>query len=358
MNYRGRQEKLQDLLPERRVDALLVTDLVNVRYLTGFSGSNGQVLITPTDLRFFTDGRYEARAGDLVEDAEIEIYLTRLSDVLGPRLAAAPVTTLGIEAATVTLAARDDLAARLEGVKLKATKGLVENLRRSKDPSEVALIREAVALGDRAFEWLLEQIRPGVTERKLALDLEVWLRTNGAEAISFEPIVGSGPLSAHIHHTPGDRILEKGDLVLADFGCRIDGYCSDLTRTVVLGPATDDQRRIYDLVLRANQAAFENMRAGAAGRDVDASARSVITEAGHGDDFGHGLGHGLGLEVHEAPRCARVSEDTLVAGDVVTNEPGVYVVGSGGVRIEDCVLITESGAETLTSAPKDRLIEV
>ena len=358
MNYRGRQEKLGHMLPEQGIDALLVTNLTNVRYLTGFSGSNGQVLITPAEVRFFTDGRYEARAGDLVEDAEIEIYLTRLSDVLGPRLTAASATTLGVEAATVTLAARDDLSERLDGVELKATKGLVENLRRSKEPAEVDLIREAIALGDRAYEWLLEQIRPGVTERKVALDLEVWLRTNGADAISFEPIVGSGPLSAHIHHTPGDRVLEKGDFVLADFGCMIDGYCSDLTRTVVLGPATDEQQRIYDLVLRANQAAFANMRAGVPGLDVDASARSVIAEAGHGDDFGHGLGHGLGLEVHEAPRCARVSEDTLVVGDVVTNEPGVYVRGSGGVRIEDCVLVTESGPETLTSAPKDRLIEV
>ncbi|MGH2734792.1 MAG: aminopeptidase P family protein, partial [Actinomycetota bacterium] len=335
-----------------------VTNLVNVRYLTGFSGSNGQVLIMPGEVGFFTDGRYEARAKDLVHEATIDIYLTRLSDVLAPRLASASVLTLGIEGATVTLAERDDLAARLGLVDLKATKGLVEHLRRRKEPAEVDLIREAIALGDRAYEWLLDRIEPGATERRIALDLEVWMRTSGADELSFEPIVGSGPLSAHIHHTPSERSLEKGDLVLADFGCKIDGYCSDLTRTVVLGPATDEQQRIYDLVLGANRAAFEVMSAGSSGLEVDAAARRVITEAGHGDEFGHGLGHGLGLDVHEAPRCARVSEDTLVAGDVVTNEPGVYVRGSGGVRIEDCVLITADGAEALTSAPKNELIEL
>jgi Xaa-Pro aminopeptidase len=184
------------------------------------------------------------------------------------------------------------------------------------------------------------------------------MRARGAEAVSFEPIVGSGPLSAHIHHTPSDRALEKGDLVLLDFGCKFEGYCSDMTRTVVLGAASDEQLEMYELVLEAQIAGTGAVAAGARGPDVDAVARAIISEAGKGDEFAHGLGHGVGLDVHEAPRLHRTSNDVLVAGDVVTVEPGVYVAGSGGVRIEDCVLVTDEGRETLTSAPKNELLEV
>jgi Xaa-Pro aminopeptidase len=278
--------------------------------------------------------------------------------VLTPALEGAGTKRLGFEGSTVSVAQRDDLDERLDGVSLAATTKLVEDLRRRKDDEEVGLVRAAVELGDRTFDWVLDRIAPGIVERDLALDIEVRMRSQGADAVSFDPIVGSGELSAHIHHTAGDRSFKKGDLVLLDFGCVVDGYCSDLTRTVVLGSATDEQHRLYETVLASQQAGIEAVRAGVPGKDADAAARKVIEEAGHGDRFGHGLGHGVGLDVHEAPRLHRISEDDLAAGDIVTVEPGVYLQGEGGIRIEDCVLVTESGAEVLTSAPKDELIEL
>jgi Xaa-Pro aminopeptidase len=358
MDYEARVTKLQAALVQEEVDALLVTNLVNVRYLTGFSGTNGQLLVGSGVAQFFSDGRYAARAQELVKGAAVHIYLTRLTDVLTGHLKSKKVTTLGVEAKSMTLAQRDDLDERLEGVELASTSGLVENLRRAKDDHEVELVRRAVAVSDATYAYVLDRLSPGQTEREMALELEVHMRQNGADEVAFEPIVGSGPLSAHIHHTPTERSFEKGDLILLDFGCRVDGYCSDLTRTVVLGAATAEQREVYDTVRAAQDAAQDAMRPGASCTEVDRAARSVIEAAGHADDFGHGLGHGLGLEVHEAPTQSRISEDVLADGDVVTNEPGIYVVDSGGIRIEDCIAVTDRGPQVLTSAPKDELIEL
>jgi Xaa-Pro aminopeptidase len=358
MDYEARMRKLQALLEQEEVDALLVTNLTNVRYLTGFSGTNGQVLVGPHGARFFTDGRYAARAQELVTGAEVDVYLTRLTDVLAGHLESAGIGRLGVEGKTMTLAQRDDLDERLEGVEIASTSGVVEGLRRTKDDHEIAAMRRAIAIGDATCRHIFERLAPGQTERETALALEIHMRQSGADEISFEPIVGSGPLSAHIHHTPTDRSFEKGDLVLLDFGCKVDGYCSDLTRTVVLGSATAEQRQIYEVVLQAQAAALEAMTAGRSCREIDGAARAVIDDARHGDDFGHGLGHGVGLEVHEAPTQSRISEDALVAGDVVSNEPGIYVRGAGGIRIEDLVLITDGGPEVLSSSPRTELIEL
>ncbi|MBA3350123.1 MAG: aminopeptidase P family protein, partial [Actinobacteria bacterium] len=259
---------------------------------------------------------------------------------------------------TVTVAQSNDLSGRLAPAELVTTTGVVEELRRTKEPEEVDLLKEAVRIGDDAFVWIQDRIVPGATEKEIALALEVRMREAGADAVSFDPIVGSGPLSAHIHHTPSDRSFNKGDLILMDFGCRYRGYCSDLTRTLVLGGASDEQRAVYDSVLAAQAAGIGAVMAGALGTDVDAAARRVIEEAGHGDAFEHGLGHGVGLEIHEAPRLSRTSEDTLMAGDVVPVEPGIYLEGFGGIRIEDCVVVTADGCEVLGSAPKDDLIEL
>jgi len=356
VNYERRVERVQRALESLDAEALLVTNLTNVMYLTGFSGSNGQVLVTPDGARFMTDGRYRARARDLVKTADVAIYSNRLTDVLKPILEETGITRLAVEGRTMTLADRDDLAERLEGVDLVTAKGQVEDLRRIKEPSEVDALRSAIALGDAAYEHILDRIRPGMTERAIGLELEIYMRTNGADDISFEPIVGSGPLSAHIHHTPSERRFEKGDFVLLDFGARVDGYCGDLTRTVVLGSPSEAQQRQYDAVLKTNSDALEAMQPGADCRAVDAVARRTLVEAGF-DDFGHGLGHGLGLEVHESPRLSRISTDVLEPGMVVTNEPGLYLE-DGGVRIEDCVLITEAGSEVLTKAPKESLTVV
>lgn len=358
MTVESRVADLRALLVRADVHALLVTDLTNVRYLTGFSGTNGQVFVSPDRCVFLTDPRYRARAADLVEGADIEIYPHRLTDSLRPLLAAARVKRLGVEAKTMTLAERDELAGRLKEIDLLPTVGLVEELRRSKDAEEVELLKEAVALGDEVFGWVLDRIVPGASEREIALELEVKMRELGAESVSFPPIVGSGPLSAHVHHTAGERELQKGDLVLLDFGCRLNSYCSDLTRTLVLGSATDQQREVYQLVQEAQTKGIDAIRAGARAQAVDAQARGIIEAAGFGERFGHGLGHGVGLEVHEDPRLRRISEDTLQQSDVVTVEPGIYIDDVGGVRIEDCVLVTEAGADVLGSAPKDELIEL
>ncbi|MGH2820476.1 MAG: M24 family metallopeptidase [Actinomycetota bacterium] len=358
MDHEGRIDRVRARLAEAEVDALLVTDLTNVRYLTGFSGTNGQLVVTSGGATFFSDPRYEARAQTLVRGAEIVIYPSRLTDLLPDHLAGANVRRIGFESESVTVAGRDRLSEELSDVELVATSKVVEDLRRIKDRDEIDLIRAAVELGDATFSWMIDRLAPGDTEREIALELEMHVRNEGAEAVAFEPIVGSGELSAHIHHTPSERALQKGDLVLIDFGCKRDGYCSDLTRTVVLGAASEAQRELYDLVLAANRAGIDALRAGAEGRWVDGVARGLIEEAGHGDAFGHGLGHGVGIDVHEAPRLHRNSEDELQAGDVVTVEPGVYLVGSGGVRIEDCVLVTAEGAEVLTTTPKDDLLEL
>jgi Xaa-Pro aminopeptidase len=358
MDHEGRIARVRAALEGAGVEALLVTNLTNVRYLCGFSGTNGQMLVTGSDATFFTDPRYRARAGDLVQGAEVVVYDAHLHESLRPYLASGGTRKVGIEASTMTVALRDQLASKLDGVELAATKNLVEELRRRKEPEEISLLREAVRIGDEAFTWALERLGPGRTEREVALDLEVEMRRRGADSIAFDPIVGSGPLSAHIHHTPSDRELASGDLVLLDFGARWQGYCSDLTRTVVLGSATEEQRAVYATVLAAQIAGIDAIAPGARGVDCDATARKVVDDAGYGDTFGHGLGHGIGLEVHEAPRLHKTSEDTLGTADIVTAEPGIYVTGTGGIRIEDCVLVTEEGCEVLGKAPKDELIEL
>jgi Xaa-Pro aminopeptidase len=354
MDYDGRIARLRDALPGAEVDALLVTNLTNVRYLCGFSGSNGQLLVTSSDATFFTDPRYRARAGDLVHGADVEVYDVNLHDSLRPRSSG---RRIGIEAATMSVAQKAHLEDKL-GIELAPTKNIVEELRRCKDAEEVSLLREAVRISDEAFGWIVERLGPGRTEREVALDLDVEMRRRGADSISFDPIVGTGPLSAHIHHTPSDREMQTGDLVLLDFGARWQGYCSDLTRTVVLGSAADHQRDVYGIVLAAQTAGIEAAAPGAACSGVDAAARKVIDDAGYGATFGHGLGHGVGLDIHEAPRFHKTSEDTLVAGDAMTVEPGIYEAGTGGIRIEDCVLVTGDGCEVLGKAPKDTLIEI
>jgi len=358
VNNEGRVTKLRSGLAETQADGLLVVDLDNVRYLTGFSGSNGQVLITPESVQFFTDGRYRARAQQTVQGADVVVYSDSLFAPLRDRLAAGGIKKLGIEASAMTVADHHRFAGKLDDYELIATTGVVEKLRRAKDADEVDLMRRAVEITDAAFEWVLDRLMGGPTEREVALELEVKMRRDGADEVSFTPIVGSGPLSAHIHHTPSDRKLEPGDLVLLDFGCRVEGYCSDLTRTVCLGGASSEQKEMYATVLSAQLAGLDAVGAGVPARDADAAARRIIDAAGHGDDFGHGLGHGLGLNVHEAPRLHWSSEDTLAVGDVCTVEPGIYVIGSGGIRIEDDVLVTQAGSEALNRAPKKELLEL
>lgn len=349
----GRLARLRERLAALEADALLVTGPENRRYLSGFTGSAGVLVITAGDAVLMTDFRYVEQAAAEAPAFRVVRHGRPDTDTLRPLLDAMGVRRLAYEPAGLTAA---DLARYREGcpgVAWVPAESAVEALRRVKDAGEVARIARAQALCCRVWEAFLPEIRPGVRERDLALELEFRIRRAGADDRAFPFIVVSGPRSSLPHGTATDRVIQPGDLVTFDFGAQVDGYHSDLTRTVVVGRASAEQRRIYELVLRAQEAGLAAIRAGVTGRDADAAAREIIAGAGHGDHFGHGLGHGVGLAVHEAPRMAPHGADApLEAGAVVTVEPGIYVPGFGGVRIEDLVVVGDGGVENLTPAPK------
>jgi Xaa-Pro aminopeptidase len=362
MDVAGRPGRLRARLADAGLPALLVTRLPNVRYLTGFSGSAATLLVTADGLLLVTDGRYETQAHEQLAaagvDARIEIGLTQADQhrLLAAALGHAARSTLGLEAHGVTWAEQRTLAGVFADVELVPTDSEVETLRRVKDPGEVARIRAACAIADAAFGEVLPSLVAHPTEREFAVELEHTMRRRGAAAMSFDPIVASGPNGAKPHARPSDRPIGTGELVVVDFGCIVDGYCSDMTRTVSVGDPGPDGRRLWDLVAASQQAGRDRVRAGVACADVDRASREVIEDAGLGDQFVHGTGHGVGLEIHEAPRVARTAPGTLAVGTVVTVEPGVYLPGVGGVRIEDTVVVTEDGADALTEFPKSLVV--
>jgi Xaa-Pro aminopeptidase len=341
------------------IDALLVTDLVNIRYLTGFTGSNAALLVHADGdaaSRFCTDGRYTTQAAREVRD--LETVIDRGSALaLASAAAGWGVGTLGFESGHVTVDGHHALAEAAEGVALQRAPRLVQQLRRIKDDAEIATLRAACAAADAALADLLAAggLAPGRTERAVALDLENRMRGHGAEAVSFETIIAAGPHSAVPHHRPADAVLRRGDLVKLDFGALVGGYHSDMTRTVVLGPAAAWQRELYTLVAAAQRTGCAALAPGADVVDVDAAARTVIEDAGRGEEFVHGLGHGVGLEIHEDPGLGKHSSGTLAAGMAVTVEPGVYLAGRGGVRIEDILVVRDGAPELLTLSTKELL---
>ncbi len=360
MDVAGRVSRLRPLFAEAGIDALLVTSLPNVRYLTGFTGSSAMVLVTTDALVFTSDGRYRTQAGEQLAAAgvaaQIEIGATVAQQRDALAAALVPGARIGLEAHAVTWAQQRDLARALAGHELVPTDGLVERLRRVKEAGEVARIRAACAIADDALAALLPRLADGPTERDFALDLEVEMRRRGASGNSFDPIVASGPNGAKPHARPSARRVEHGELVVIDFGCVVDGYCSDMTRTVSVGDPGAEARRLWDVVRESQWAGREAVHAGADCADIDRACRDVIVAAGWGDAFVHGTGHGVGLEIHEAPRVAASARDTLEPGSVVTVEPGVYLPGVGGVRIEDTVVVTPDGADPLTEFPKDLVL--
>lgn len=339
------------------VDLLLVSDLVNVRYLTGYSGSNGLALVGPETAVFLTDFRYVEQAAEEVDPVFERREVPRnLFEGISQVLARGEVR-LGFEAESLAVARHRQLRELLEErVELVGLEGLVERLRAVKEPEEAERIKAACRLADEAFSVLLERGLAGRSERSVALELEWEMRMRGAQRVSFEPIVAAGAHGALPHAVPRERPIRRGELVVIDWGAQLDGYCSDCTRTLAAGPIDEPAREVYELVARAQLAGLGAVRAGAEARAVDAVAREVIDAAGHGERFGHSLGHGVGLEVHEGPTLARRSKDTLQAGNVVSVEPGVYLPGRLGVRIEDLVLVTGSGCEVLTAQPKELLL--
>ncbi|MCC2669888.1 MAG: Xaa-Pro dipeptidase [Armatimonadetes bacterium] len=355
----SRIDNFRRRLSELAVPAALVTDPLNVGYLSGFTGSNGAVLVTAERAVFVTDGRYTTQAKRECPGFELAIAPSSgaFTDALAERVKDLAPESLAVESDHVTIARLKELEEKLPGLALRPLLDLASPLRRVKDAGEIAAIREACAITDRAFEYLLTLLRPGVTEREIAADLEHWMKRNGSEKPAFETIVVSGANSALPHGRPTDKPLEAGDFITFDFGARVRLYPSDLTRTVVLGAATDRHREVYQTVLDAQLAAIEAIRPGADGKAVDSVARDLIAARGFGANFSHGLGHGIGLHIHDHIAFSQRAEVTLEPGMVVTVEPGIYVEGWGGVRIEDDVLVTADGHEVLTHAPK-QLIEV
>ena len=341
----ARVERVRQTLAE----PLLVTAPVNVRYLTGFESTNAAVLVEPDRVRLFTDFRYAERAREL-PDVEFEETPRHIYSDLARRLPA----RVGFEADSLTYANYELL--RAGGIDLVPRRGLVEALRALKEPEELEAIRRAAEITNGAYERLAEERFAGRTEKQLAWRMEQLFHELGADGSAFPVDIAAGPTAASPHAVPGDRHVQEGDLVLVDAGAMVGGYCSDCTRTFAVGETSDSQRRIYDLCREAQQAGLDAVRAGVAARDADAAARAVIADAGYGENFGHGLGHGLGLLVHEAPGLRPESDDTLAAGHVVTVEPGIYLSGVAGVRIEDLVVVTDDGCDVLTSFPKELIV--
>ncbi len=350
---------LVDGLSAAHLDGLLLTGLSNIRYLTGFSGSSALLVVTPRDVVFITDFRYQTQVVDEVGDlARVSIEAASLWTGLWQQLGALPaVKVLGFETAHIQHRDFQRLVEAGARWQWRPTVDLVETLRERKDESEIGLITEAAGVATRALERTLPGIQVGMSELQVAGVLEKALRDEGSEGFPFPSIVASGPRSALPHARSSSRTVEAGDFLLMDFGAEVSGYCSDITRTVVVGRASEEQRVVYDVVRVANERAARGVRAGMTGRDADAIARQYIERAGYGDLFGHSLGHGIGLEVHEAPRLARTAEGALPEGAVVTIEPGVYRPGWGGVRIEDDVVLGADGPQILTQFPRE-LIEL
>jgi Xaa-Pro dipeptidase len=348
-----RRERLLERLGELELDALFVTRLPNVRYLTGFSGSSGQLVASPSSSVFFTDGRYDEQSRREVEGLQREIYLEGF-----PPIERYATGRVGFESSGVTYRYWERLAERLKGVELVPVGAEVERLRVAKDAEEVGRISAAQEAADAAFEAVVlgGGLREGLTERELALELETAMRLAGAVDKGFDTIAAFGENGAEPHHAPTDRPLRRGDLVKVDFGAFVDGYHSDMTRTVAFGAPGDELRALRDVVAAAQRAGIDAVRPGVTLRDVDGAARAVIADAGLGERFPHGLGHGVGLEIHEDPRLHWTADGALVEGSVVTIEPGVYVPGLGGVRIEDMVEVTADGAREIPRSTKELVV--
>ena len=355
-----RLERLRGVLGEEGLDAILISAPENRRYLSGFSGSAGYLLISSSDAVLVTDFRYIEQAGRQAPGFRIERirekpdWLPGLASELGVR-------RVGFESQDMTIARHSAFlkvicdAGAPEGLTLVESESLVDRLRATKYDEELELIERAVELADLAFDRVSRTVQPGMTEREVAWRLEKAMRENGAEKVSFDIIVASGPNGALPHHTAGDRPIGETEPVVIDMGAVYEGYCSDLTRTIVLGEPDETFRRVYNTVLCAQESAEEKIRPGMTGQEADALARDVISEAGYGDKFGHSLGHGVGLSVHELPTAGPNSTNVLEEGMVLTVEPGIYVPGWGGVRIEDMVVFEDGRARVISKAGKLRL---
>lgn len=350
-------QTLRNQLQQENIDALIITYPVNRRYITGFTGSFGFALITVDQTILITDARYLIQSQQEASSWSIVLHEGSVIKTVADQCRLCGIESLAFEADYVTYQTYCELKEYLPNVQLYPIREWIEALRIRKNPQEIERIRQATAIVDYTFETLLAELRPGLTERQVATRIEILLREQGASSSSFDTIVASGERSALPHGLASAKTLEKGDLIILDFGAWYQGYTSDITRTVVLGSANKKQKEIYEIVLEAQKRTIESIAPGRTGKQVDGVARDWISSHGYGDYFGHATGHGIGLEVHESPLLRKTSKETLQEGMVITIEPGIYLPGIGGVRIEDDVLVTASDREILTKAPK-HLIEI
>jgi Xaa-Pro aminopeptidase len=358
MEVSERIGRLRQRLEEERLSALLVTALTNVRYLSGFSGSAAMLLVTASDSVFFTDGRYKDQSTDQLSDAgvEAEFVVGKMETQLKSlERATKSLDRVGLEADDVSWKLATRLATELE-VEVTPTSGLVEKLRIVKDAGEVARIERACDIADIALAQTKERLKEGVTEAEFAADLDYEMRRRGADALSFETIVATGPNAAMPHHAPVDRAVVAGELIVVDFGACFDGYHSDMTRTLCVGEPQGVAAEVLESVAASQRVGLLAVKAGVRARDVDHACREALAEAGFAEAFSHSTGHGVGLDIHEAPLVGEESEDSLEAGMVITVEPGVYLPGETGARIEDTVVVTASGCRPLTKTTKDAVI--
>jgi Xaa-Pro aminopeptidase len=348
----GKLLKVRNRLESNQVDALLITSPINRRYATGFTGTAGAAVISETDARFITDFRYTEQAKTQATGFKVIEHQGPMIDEIKNQLKEMKVKRLGFEKEYVTYSHYELLQKKLD-VELVPVSGLIEEIRMIKTNEELAIMKKAAKIADDAFEHIQKYIQPGVKEIDIANELEFFMRKQGATSSSFDIIVASGWRSALPHGVASSKEIESGELVTLDYGALYNGYCSDITRTLAVGEIDTRLREIYDTVLEANKLGLQGIKPGITGNEADSIPRDYIKEKGYGDYFGHSTGHGLGLEVHEGPTLSSRSAQTLKPGMVVTVEPGVYIAGLGGCRIEDDIVLTESGNERLTFATKD-----
>lgn len=344
---------LRQAMVDEGLDCLAVTGQANRRYLSGFTGDQGVLIVTRTDVLLFTDFRYVEQAGAEAPGVSVRRCARQYLPDVAAWLSAEGGGRIGIEAAHWSLADYQELVSRLPAERLVPTRGMVEKLRMRKEPAEIDCIAGAAAIADRALARLIPQVKPGASEAELAALLDYLVRQEGGEGPAFTTIVASGPRGALPHGTASPKLLAVGELVVIDFGACFGGYASDITRTFALGGAGEEERRIYRIVAEAQARVLGMLRPGLACREADAAAREYIQAAGYGEYFGHGLGHSVGLEIHESPALSETAEEILAPGMVVTVEPGIYLPGRMGVRIEDLVVIEEAGCRILTGSPKE-----
>lgn len=350
-----RVDNLRKAMKKDGLDAFLVTSMYNLRYLTNFTGTTGLAVITQEKAYFVTDFRYTEQAAAQAQGYEIVQNQGPIFDEIVKIAEQDQLKNLAFEETQVTFAAYSQLE-EIVPCDLIPVAGMIEGLREVKDEDEIAIIEKACAIADQGFEYVLKMIKPGMTEIEVANQLDFYMRSLGASGVSFDTIVASGLRSAMPHGVASEKVIEKGDLITLDFGCYYQGYVSDMTRTFAIGDPGAKLKEIYQIVLDAQLKVLDAAQPGLTGVQLDAIARDYITEKGYGNAFGHSTGHGIGLEIHEGPNVSRLAEKQFVVGNVITDEPGIYLPGIGGVRIEDDLLITETGNRVLTHSPKELII--